>query len=154
MNMNCARAKSSAFLFFLPFVFAAAASAEIVRFEEPSQERRYQTLIKELRCLVCQNQTLAESKAELAADMRAIVAEMVRDGESDDKVAAFMTARYGDFVRYRPPLKLKTLALWLAPFALVLFLLFLIMPKFFRRRARAKDDPRPQKAAKILEEKE
>lgn len=151
--MNIKRAKSFIFFLFASFVCAAAQGAEIVRFEEPAQERRYQNLIKELRCLVCQNQALAESDAELAADMRAIVAEMVRDGAADDDVAAFMTARYGDFVRYRPPLKLKTFALWIAPFALILFLLFM-MPKFFRRRVRTDDDSRLQKAAKILAEKE
>ena len=134
------------------FFYAAAHAVAPVHFSNPAHENRYNFLIKELRCLVCQNQTLAESNAELAADMRAVVAEMVRDGATEDDVAAFMTARYGDFVRYRPPLNLATAALWFAPFLLAAALLLWFVPKFFRRRACLPDAREMQKAADILEE--
>jgi len=90
------------------------------RFEEPAQQRQYEQLLPELRCLVCQNETLAESEAPLADDLRREVAELVRRGESDAEIRTFLVARYGDFVLYRPPVKTLTYALWLGPFALLL----------------------------------
>ena len=83
-------------------------------------EAQVQRLSEELRCLVCQNQTIADSHAELAVDLRNQVREMLLAGKSDQEVTDYMTARYGDFVRYRPPLKASTLLLWLGPFALML----------------------------------
>ena len=104
-------------------------------FADPAQQERYQALIKELRCLVCQNQNIADSNADLAADLRREVYQMIVDGKSDPQIIEFMVARYGDFVLYRPPLKPTTAALWSAPFVLVVvgvaYLLVLI-----RRRAR------------------
>ncbi len=88
-----------------------------------AQELRYHTLLEELRCLVCQNQTLAESDAELAGDLREQVRVMVEDGASDEAVLSYMTERYGDFVRYRPPLKTRTYLLWFAPAILLIVLL-------------------------------
>lgn len=86
------------------------------------QEARYQALLEELRCLVCQNQTLAESDADLAGDLRERVLEMVEEGKSNDEILVFMTARYGDFVRYRPPVKPRTYLLWGAPLILLIIL--------------------------------
>lgn len=97
-----------------------AAAVTPQRFEEPAQQRQYEQLLTELRCLVCQNETLAESEAPLADDLRREVAELVRRGESDAGIRGFLVARYGDFVLYRPPVKTLTYALWFGPFALLL----------------------------------
>ncbi|MFG6442769.1 cytochrome c-type biogenesis protein [Roseateles sp. LKC17W] len=78
-------------------------------------DARVQHLATQLRCLVCQNQTLADSHAPLALDLKAQVREQVQAGRSDDEVLAHLTARYGDFVRYKPPLKASTWLLWLGP---------------------------------------
>ncbi len=87
----------------------------------PSEvERRVKALSHELRCLVCQNQTLADSRADLAGDLMAQVTEQVAAGKTDDEVKAYLVARYGDFVLYRPPLKASTAPLWIGPFALLL----------------------------------
>jgi len=86
----------------------------------PAQRERYQHLAEELRCLVCQNQTLADSNAELAADLRHQVEDQILAGRSDDEIKAYLVQRYGDFVLYRPPMKSSTWLLWLGPFALLL----------------------------------
>ena len=87
-------------------------------FTSPEHEERYHTLVDELRCLVCQNQTIAESNADLASDLRREVYRMVEDGRSEDDIAGFMVARYGDFVLYRPPLRGGTILLWAGPYLL------------------------------------
>ena len=99
---------------FLALFFAGAHSAP-AEFSDPDDAARYRRLILELRCLVCQNQNLADSNAALARDMRGVVARMVREGKPDRAVVDFMTARYGDFVLYRPPFRPSTWALWLGP---------------------------------------
>lgn len=83
-------------------------------------EAQVQRLSEELRCLVCQNQTIADSHAELAQDLKQEIREMAAKGMSDQAIIDYLVARYGDFVRYRPPLKTSTLLLWLGPFALML----------------------------------
>ncbi len=101
----------------------------------PEQLMRYQTLLKELRCLVCQNQSLADSNAELAGDLRTVVLKMVRANTPDKEIYMFLTDRYGDFVRYRPPLKLTTALLWFAPFLTLFAILsgvFLYLRRFNR----------------------
>jgi cytochrome c-type biogenesis protein CcmH len=90
-------------------------------FEDPAQQARYERLTSELRCLVCQNQTIADSNAELAQDLRRQTRNMIRDGKTDAEITQFMTERYGDFVLYRPPLKPTTWLLWGAPVILLLF---------------------------------
>jgi cytochrome c-type biogenesis protein CcmH len=89
-------------------------------FTDPELQDRYERLTRELRCLVCQNETIADSNAMLAADLRREVRELLSNGASDADVRAFMTERYGDFVLYRPPVAPRTWLLWAAP---VLFLL-------------------------------
>jgi len=93
----------------------AFAETEVYDFKDPVLEQRYQTLTEQLRCLVCQNQNIADSHAELAQDLRRKVYELLNKGDSDTQIVQYMTDRYGDFVLYRPPLKLKTLLLWLGP---------------------------------------
>ena len=108
------------------------AAVEYKKFDNPQQEEVYQVLIEELRCLVCQNQTIADSNAELAKDLRRQVYEMLQQGKSKDEIATFMTERYGDFVLYNPPFKVKTGVLWIGP---VIFLLIgLVMLFVFTRR--------------------
>ena len=99
----------------------------------PTQEARYHELLEELRCLVCQNQSLAESDAELAGDLRAEVLRMVTAGNSNDEVFTFMTDRYGSFVRYRPPFNLTTLLLWCAPFIVLLASLVFLFKQIAKR---------------------
>lgn len=96
-------------------------------FETPVQEAQFENITKQLRCLVCQNQTLADSSAGLAEDLRAEVAQRVRAGESDKDIFTFMVDRYGDFILYNPPLKRTTILLWLGPFVLlgIIFLIWL-----------------------------
>src|SRR5437870_4686691 len=87
---------------------------------DPVLEKRVMDLAAEIRCLVCQNQSLADSNAELATDLRNQIREQMKKGASESEVVAFLVARYGDFVLYRPPLKASTLVLWLGPFVLLL----------------------------------
>ncbi len=91
------------------------AEIEVYQFKTPELELRYQSLTEELRCLVCQNQNIADSHAELAQDLRRKVYEKLNAGDSNDQIIDYMTERYGDFVLYRPPFNLKTVILWLAP---------------------------------------
>jgi cytochrome c-type biogenesis protein CcmH len=86
----------------------------------PALQVRYESIIKELRCLVCQNESIADSNVELAADLRRQVREMLVAGKSDDVIFSFMTDRYGEFVRFAPPLSAKTALIWGAPFFMLL----------------------------------
>lgn len=87
------------------------------------QAHRYHQLTKELRCLVCQNENIAESDADLAADLRHLVARKIDDGDSDDDIKSYLVDRYGDWVLYDPPFKWSTWLLWGSPFALLLLAL-------------------------------
>lgn len=123
-------------------MLAVAGSAGAIVFEQldfadAEQQARYKQLIYELRCLVCQNQNLAESNADLAADLRREVHRLIVEGKSDDEVIDFMVARYGDFVLYRPPLKAKTLLLWSGPFVLGIGGIVILMLQLRRRRTPA-----------------
>lgn len=99
---------------------ALAADPAVFRFEDAGSEARFQALTQELRCLVCQNQSLADSHAELAGDLRREVHEMIKAGKEDREIVDFLVRRYGDFVLYRPPLDPRTAALWLGPIGLLL----------------------------------
>ena len=101
----------------------------------PELQQRYDRLINELRCLVCQNNSIADSNALLAADLRREVRELVLQGKTDAEILKFMTDRYGDFVLYRPPFVPRTWLLWLAP-ALLLILGVFIAVRIVRSRAR------------------
>lgn len=114
---------------------AAIARVEVHDFDNAAQEARYNKLIDELRCLVCQNQNLADSNAELAVDMRRKTYEMVRQGKSEREIVDFMVQRYGEFVRYRPPLNSNTLLLWTGPFIILLIGVTLLIRTIRRRRA-------------------
>ena len=99
-------------------------------------EERLMRISEELRCLVCQNESLAASRADLAQDLRREVRELIKTGKTDDEIRDFLVARYGDFVLYRPPFKASTLALWLGPLAL-LVVGFAVVAEFVRRRRAA-----------------
>lgn len=97
-----------------------ATAAKLDGIDLPAQyEDRYKALIDQLRCLVCQNETLADSDADLAADLRREIREKMRKGESNKQITDFLVARYGDFVLYKPPVKATTLMLWYGPFGLL-----------------------------------
>jgi cytochrome c-type biogenesis protein CcmH len=104
-------------------------------FKDHAEELRFQALTKQLRCLVCQNESLADSNAPLAADLRRDVFEQMQAGKSDDEIKAWLTARYSDFVLYDPPLHAATLLLWFGP-ALVLLAGGMAIVVIVRRRAR------------------
>lgn len=98
---------------------ASAYTLEEFTFDSPEQQAEFRELIGKLRCLVCQNESLAGSQAELAQDLRNEVYKMMRAGKSQDEVLDFLIARYGDFVLYDPPLKPSTYILWFGPFVLI-----------------------------------
>jgi len=119
----------------LPVLAKEAAPAA----EDPAIEARMLSITTELRCLVCQNQTIADSHAGLAVDLRKQVREMIQRGESDRQIIDYMTARYGDFVLYRPPLKGTTAALWFGPAALLVAGV-VVLGLTLRRRSRMRPE--------------
>ena len=120
---------------------------------DPALEKRVTGLAHELRCLVCQNQTLAESNAPLAVDLRNQIREQLKAGASEQDVIDFMVARYGDFVLYRPPFKATTLALWLGPFLLLALGIAVLVRRLLRRRVPETQlsDAERARAARLLE---
>jgi cytochrome c-type biogenesis protein CcmH len=107
---------------------------------DPAQEARARKLSAELRCLVCQNQSIDDSDAELARDLRRLVRERISAGESDTSIRSFLVARYGEFILLRPPVSMKTALLWLLP-ALALAGGAWVAAGLFRRRAAPADPP-------------
>ena len=103
------------------------AGLEVFDFTTGVDETRYKSLISELRCLVCQNQSLADSDADLAHDLRKEVYELMDQGQSDKQIVDFLVQRYGDFVLYNPPVKPATYLIWFGPFALLLIGLFVLL---------------------------
>ena len=127
----------------LIFLLAAPALAvepsEVL--SDPVLEQRARVLSQELRCLVCQNQSIDDSNAGLAKDLRVLVRERLVAGDSDQEVLDFLVARYGDFVLLRPPMRPSTYALWVSPFAVLLFAV--IGLTFYFRRQRQSESPNP-----------
>ncbi|HEV8691067.1 MAG TPA: cytochrome c-type biogenesis protein [Ideonella sp.] len=107
--------------------------------DDPGLEARMQAIASELRCVVCQNQTIADSQAELADDLRQQIRDQLRAGRSPDEIRSYMTERYGDFVLYRPPLNARTALLWFGP-ALLLAVGLVALVTVLRRRARLPDE--------------
>ncbi|WP_341744004.1 cytochrome c-type biogenesis protein [Azonexus hydrophilus] len=126
-------------------VFASATN-EAALADDPVAEKRLQELSKELRCLVCQNETIAGSNAELAVDLRREIRGMIRDGRSDREILEFMVTRYGDFVLYRPPVKGITLLLWVGPLALLLIGIIAMRSYLKRRSSQVASASRPLSA--------
>ncbi|HNN09099.1 MAG TPA: cytochrome c-type biogenesis protein CcmH [Azospira sp.] len=101
--------------------------------DDPLTEKRLLAITAELRCLVCQNQTIADSNADLANDFRREIRKLIAEGKSDQEIMDFMVARYGDFVRYRPPVKGTTILLWAGPGVLLVIGLAVLI-RYLRRR--------------------
>ncbi|MFO1465180.1 MAG: cytochrome c-type biogenesis protein [Steroidobacteraceae bacterium] len=129
-------------LLLLFVALAARAVDEHGQLEDPALQARYERLTSELRCLVCQNESVADSNAFLARDLRGQVQQMLTAGKSDEQILDFMTERYGEFVRYNPPLEPKTAVLWGAPFVL-LAVGILVVWRIMRRRAAMPLDDEP-----------
>jgi cytochrome c-type biogenesis protein CcmH len=121
---------------------AAAASEATPTDLDPVAQKRLIGLASELRCLVCQNQTIADSNADLALDLRREIREQIKAGKSDAQILEFMTTRYGDFVLYRPPLKMTTILLWFGP-ALLVIAGIVVLVRVMRARRRRADADRP-----------
>ncbi|MCS6781430.1 MAG: cytochrome c-type biogenesis protein CcmH [Geminicoccaceae bacterium] len=119
----------------LAFAGGLGAAIDPLPFRDAAEEARFRRLAAELRCLVCQNQSLADSDAPLARDLRREVLRLMQEGLSDEQVKAYLVERYSDFVLYRPPLRPDTLPLWLTP-AAVLVLGGLALLLALRRHAR------------------
>jgi len=132
---------SKIFILVLTLTLSASVLAQRSPVQEPmvfqsqQQEERFNQLARELRCLVCQNQNLADSDAQLAHDLRAEVHEMLVAGKSDDEIKTFMVDRYGDFVLYRPPVQENTYMLWLTPLVLLLIGAFILRVIIKKRAA-------------------
>ena len=110
--------------------------------QDPALQARFEHITAQLRCLVCQNESIADSNVELASDLRRQVREMLLAGQSDDAIFKFMTDRYGEFVRFNPPLETKTLFIWGAPFVMLL-LGVIIVYRIVRQRSRMPLDDEP-----------
>lgn len=120
--------------------------------EDPEVEKRLQALSQELRCLVCQNETLADSRAGLAEDLRREIREQIKAGKSDKEIIAFLTARYGDFVLYRPRVTPTTYLLWFGPFVLLVVGLVVLYRQLKQRRAQITQQPLTAQDRRQLDE--
>jgi len=138
--------RAARFLFLLVLSFS-------VRGEDSSVEKRTAALAQELRCLVCQNQTLADSNAPLAVDLRNQIREQLAAGKSERDVKEYMVARYGDFVLYRPPFNAATALLWAGPFLLLLGGFLLLFKRLGRKPEAAPEisEAERERAAKLLQ---
>lgn len=141
--------KSYGLLIFL-LLFSASIAAQKTQTQEPmvfesqQQQDRFDQLTQELRCLVCQNQNLADSDAPLAHDLRREVHEMLQSGQSNEQIKQFLVARYGDFVLYRPPVQKNTYLLWLGPLILLLGGALVVRSSIKKRSALLDQDQHPQ----------
>ena len=122
----------------MAFVLAPAYAGPVVTYDFASdeQEALFNKLSNELRCLVCQNQAISDSNADLARDLRDEIYGMLQQGKSEQEIVDFMVARYGDFVLYRPPMKPMTYVLWFGP-ALALVIGFFVVVRIVRRQRQA-----------------
>ena len=121
-------------------------------FENPEHEKRFKALSSELRCLVCQNQTISASNADLAKDLRKQIYQMIHKGQSDREIIDFMVERYGDFVLYNPPFQATTLVLWIGPFILLIVAVgVLIQVGRHHSKLSALDEEQREQMRKLLE---
>ena len=127
------------FLLWLPLAVAGQGAQPTP--EDPVANKRAVQLADQLRCLVCQNQSIAESNAELAVDLRMQIREQIEQGKSDADITDFMVERYGDFVLYRPPVKAITLLLWFGPVVLLLIAVFVLIGYLRERRRQIEQRP-------------
>ncbi len=118
----------------------AGVTLEEFKFDTKAEEHHFKKLIEEFRCLVCQNQSLADSDAELAHDLRAELYDMVQAGKTDAEIVEFLVARYGDFVLYNPPVKPSTWLIWFGPFVLLLLAAALLLRSIRRQQKVSVDE--------------
>jgi len=123
-------------IFLLLATLAVHAEDTPLEFKDPVMQDRYMTMIEKIRCLVCQNQSLADSHADLAGDLRKDIFNMMGKGESNEQIIDFLVQRYGDFVLYDPPLKGTTILLWFLPF---IFLVLAVLTVLYFVRQRSAD---------------
>lgn len=123
--------------------------------EDPAIEQRMINISEEMRCLVCQNESLAGSRAELAQDLRNELRQLLKNGKSDDEIKEFMVTRYGDFVLYRPPVKRATWLLWGGPFVLLLLAILFLLKHLWEQNRVPEDaemlDEEKQRVQRLLE---
>jgi len=120
--------------------------------DDAQLEQRMQALTQQLRCLVCRNETLADSQADLAEDLRRQIREQMKSGKSDQEIIAFLTQRYGDFVLYKPPVKSTTYLLWFGPFILLLMGVAVLYRYLKQRRETIREKPLTADERKRAEE--
>ncbi|HEY6805011.1 MAG TPA: cytochrome c-type biogenesis protein [Pyrinomonadaceae bacterium] len=129
------------FLIFALLFASAVIAKEAQPNEDPQIEQRMRTLTSQLRCLVCQNETLADSRADLAEDLRREIREQIKAGKSDKEIISFLTARYGQFILYKPQVTPTTYLLWFGPFVLLIIGLILLFRYIRQRRDSIVDQP-------------
>ncbi len=112
----------------------AQASIDTYEFSTEAERARYRVLVEELRCPKCQNQNIADSDSPIAMDMRDEIFKKLENGETDEQIVGFLVDRYGDFVRYKPPVNSRTLILWYGPAAFLVFGFLMVAVIIFRRR--------------------
>ena len=127
----------------------AGVTLEAFKFDSKAEEQHFKDLIEELRCLVCQNQSLADSDAELAHDLRAEVYDMIQAGKNNEEIVAFLVARYGDFVLYNPPVKPSTWLIWFGPFVLLLIAAILLLRTLRRQKSIPATEITPEERARL-----
>ena len=125
------------------FAGVAAAAAAPLQFADASEEARFRALVAELRCVMCQNQSLADSNAPIAQDLRAEVLRLMREGKSDPQIKQYLVERYTEFVLYKPPVKPSTWLLWFGPALVVLVGAGAIVAIVRRKSRQAPDAPPP-----------
>jgi cytochrome c-type biogenesis protein CcmH len=130
-----------ALLLSLQCAFTAHAGEAVALAEDPVVEQRLVVIAEELRCLVCQNESLAGSRAELAMDLRREVRNLIKAGKSDAEIKEFLVSRYGDFVLYKPPVKPVTWLLWFGPLLLLLGAIYLLL-RIIRSSQKEADQPK------------
>jgi cytochrome c-type biogenesis protein CcmH len=135
--------KTCVVLFIWSLLMVSASFADTSNVEDQQIEARLKALSTELRCLVCQNTTLSDSNAPLAEDLRNEIRTLMHEGKTDEEVTAYLVERYGDFVRYRPPMQANTALLWLGPFVMLLigvFVLIRVLKKHAASQAQDKEE--------------
>src|SRR6266853_785146 len=146
------RRASILILMLISLAAAPALAKEAKSVEDPQIEQRMQALTQQLRCLVCQNETLADSRADLAEDLRREIREQMKAGKSDREIIAYLTDRYGDFVLYKPPVKATTYLLWFGPFVFLIGGTILLYRFVKRRRELIHEEPLTADERKQAEE--
>ncbi len=137
----------------------APALAQEAQLADPKLEQRARDLSREIRCVVCQSQSVSDSDADIAKEMRALIREQMAAGKSDQEIRDYLVARYGDFVLFDPPFKASTYALWIGPFAILVFAAIGVAIFFRRRagdpaRAAALDPEERSRVARLLNERD